>query len=167
MASAAPPFVSLINPADPRFMSPGDMPGKIGAFCIGTGQPAPANPGAVVRCVLESLALFYRHTLLQLESLVGRKIQRLHVVGGGSRNRLLNQFIANALGIPIFAGPAEASAIGNVMVQALALGRLPSLAAARAVVRQSSAMETFAPEAAAPWQAACARMEALVRAVSI
>jgi rhamnulokinase len=159
LAANSPPFVSLINPADPRFLSPGDMPEKIAAFCRETKQPVPADPGAFVRCALESLALFYRHTLRQLEGLIGRNIRRLHVVGGGSKNPLLNQFIANALEIPVSAGPAEASAMGNLLIQAIALGRLPSLAAAREVVRQSTAMETIEPQATAPWQQAYSRLE--------
>jgi rhamnulokinase len=162
LAAQSPPFVSLINPADPRFLSPGDMPDKIAAFCRETRQPAPSEPGAFVRCTLESLALFYRHTLQQIERLVGRKIRRLHVVGGGSKNPLLNQFIANALGIPVMAGPAEASALGNLLIQAIALGHLPSLATAREVVRNSTAIESVEPQELAPWRAAFDRLEQLL-----
>lgn len=162
LAAGSQPFISLINPADPRFLSPGDMPDKIAAFCRETQQPVPADPGAFVRCTLESLALFYRHTLQQMEGLVGRKIRRIHVVGGGSKNPLLNQFIANALGIPVIAGPAEASAMGNLLIQAIALGHLPSLAAAREVVRKSTAIESVEPQATAPWQQAYARLESLL-----
>ena len=154
LAEQAPPFVSLIDPADPRLMSPGDMPEKIAAFCRETKQPVPASPGAFVRCALESLALSYRRTFEQIEELTGRKIRRLHVLGGGSKNALLNQFIANALGIPVIAGPAEASATGNLLIQAIALGHLPSLAAARDVVRRSSAIETVSPRETAPWRTA-------------
>src|SRR5206468_1872499 len=103
LAADAPPFVSLINPADARFVSPDNMPGKIAAFCRETGQAAPSSPGAMIRCVLESLALLYQRTLRQVEQLTGRKIERLHIVGGGSRNELLNQFTANALQIPVLA----------------------------------------------------------------
>jgi rhamnulokinase len=130
------------------------MPQNIEAFCRETNQAVPANPGAFVRCILESLALFYRHTLQQIEEILGRKIQRLHVVGGGSKNRLLNQFIANALNLPVIAGPAEASATGNVLVQAIASGRLLSLAAAREVVRNSTAIEIISPQSTGPWQTA-------------
>jgi rhamnulokinase len=163
MAAEAPPFAALIDPADPRFMSPGDMPDKIAAFCRETGQPAPAEPGAMVRCILESLALFYRHTLQQIERLIGRKIRRLHVVGGGSRNPLLNQFIANALGIPAIAGPAEASAMGNLLIQAIALRHLPSLAAAREVVRRSTPIDTVQPQDGRAWREAYGRLEALLQ----
>jgi rhamnulokinase len=163
LAGKAPAFISLIDPADPRFMSPREMPEKIAAYCRETGQPAPADAGACVRCILESLALFYRHTLVQIEQLTGRKIRRLHVVGGGSRNPLLNQFIANALGLPVIAGPAEASAMGNLLIQAIALGQLPSLSAAREVVRNSTVIETVQPQDTAAWQSAYARMENLLR----
>jgi rhamnulokinase len=159
LAAKAPPFVSLINPADPRFMSPGGMPGKIVAFCRETRQPPPADPGAFVRCALESLALIYRRTLEQIGQLTGHSIRRLHVVGGGGRNSLLNQFIANALGITVIAGPAEASAMGNLLIQAIALGQLPSLSAAREVVRHSMAIETVEPDSVEPWRAAYSRLE--------
>jgi rhamnulokinase len=162
MALASAPFVSLINPDDPRFISPGDMPEKVAAFCRETGQPAPADIGACVRCIYESLALFYRVTLRKLERITGNKIERLHIVGGGSRAAILNQFTANALKIPVLAGPAECSALGNILVQAMALGHLESHAAARAVVRNSFALETFTPQDAAQWDAAAARFEKLL-----
>ena len=163
LAAEAKPFVSLINPADPRFVSPDDMPAKIAAFCKETGQPVPATHGAFVRCALESLALFYRVVLRQLETLVGRRIERLNVVGGGSRNTLLNQFTANALQIPVMAGPIESTALGNILVQAMTLGHLPSLAAAREVVRHSFEVTTVKPQAAAQWDAAFTRFEKLLK----
>jgi rhamnulokinase len=162
MASAAPPFVSLINPADPRFLSPGDMPARIADYCRETGQPSPASPGAAIRCALESLALLYRRTGLQIEQLTGRKIERLHIVGGGSRNALLNQFTANALQIPVLAGPVEATAAGNILVQAIASGRLASLAEAREVVRASSEITQVDPGDAPEWEAANRRWEKLI-----
>ncbi len=162
LAAQAPPFVSLINPADARFVSPGDMPGKIAAYCRETGQPEPASPGAFIRCALESLALLYRRTARQLEQLTGRPITRLHVVGGGSKNQLLNQFTADALQLPVLAGPAEATAAGNILVQALALGELPSLSAARQVVRTSFPVETVSPRSGAEWEAAYTRFTSLL-----
>jgi len=162
MAEAAPAFVSLINPADACFISPGNMPGKIADQCVGLGQPVPASPGAHIRCILESLALFYRVVFERVERLVGRKLRRLHIVGGGSKNTLLNQFTANALQIPVVAGPVEATAAGNLLVQAIALGDLPSLAAARQVLRESFPVQTFEPENTAEWQAAFDRFRALI-----
>lgn len=163
LAAESKPFASLINPADPRFVSPDDMLVKIVAFCRETGQPAPETPGAFVRCALESLALFYRVTLRQLEKLTGKTIKQLHIVGGGSKNALLNQFAANALQIPVIAGPTECTALGNVLVQAIALGHLPSLAAAREVVRNSFAVTTVKPQSGAEWDAAFARFEKLLK----
>ena len=161
MAANAPPFVSLINPDDTRFLSPDGMPGKIAAFCRETGQPVPANPAAFVRCIYESLALNYRAVLGRLEQLIGKKIERLHIVGGGSQATTLNQFTANALKIPVLAGPTECAALGNVLVQAITLGHLPSLAAAREVVRNSFTLKTVTPQDAAPWDAAAVRFEKL------
>ena len=161
LAAEAPPFVSLINPADARFLGPDDMPRKIAAFCQEITQPSPGSPGAFIRCVLESLALLYRRTLAQLEQLTGKKIGRLHIVGGGSRNALLNQFTANALGIPVQAGPAEATATGNLLVQAITLGHVPSLSAARQIVKDSFDTAVFEPQDGTAWDAAAARFEKL------
>lgn len=157
LAAHAPPFVSLINPADERFVSPDNMPAKIAAFCRETGQPEPVAPGTVIRAILESLALLYRRTLEQIEQLLGRKIARLHILGGGSKNHLLNQFTANSLRKPIVAGPAEATAAGNVLVQALALGHLPSLEVAREVVRSSMDTRLVQPEPSEDWEKAYRR----------
>jgi len=162
LAAAAPPFVSLINPDDPRFLSPDDMPGKIADFCRETGQPVPADIGACVRCIYESLALFYRVTLRRTERLIGRKIERLHIVGGGSKDATLNQFTANAIKIPVLAGPTECAALGNILVQAIALGHLESHEAAREVVRNSFVLQTITPQDAAQWEAAAVRFEKLL-----
>jgi rhamnulokinase len=160
LAGSAPPFESLINLADPRFLIPGDMPAKVQAYCKETGQPVPRKPGPVLRCVLESLALLYRKTLREIEQVTGRKIERLHIVGGGTKNALLNHFTANALQIPAVVGPSEATAIGNVLVQAMALGNLNSLEDARKVVRDSFKSEIIQPYAAA-WNSAYERLQKL------
>jgi rhamnulokinase len=164
MAQAAKPFVTLINPADARFVAPDDMPAKIAAQCRETKQPVPADPGAMVRCIYESLALFYRHTLQKIERLVGHKIERLHIVGGGSKDALLNQFSANALQIPVLAGPVEATAIGNLLIQAISLGHLVSLQAARQVVQNSTTIRTFEPQSTGEWLRANARFEKVIAA---
>jgi rhamnulokinase len=161
LAASSPPFESIINLADPRFVTPGDMPEKIAAFCKETRQPVPRKPGQFVRCVLESLALFYRRTLKEIEGLTGRKILRLHLVGGGAKNTLLNHFTANALQIPVTIGPSEATSAGNVLVQALALGQLKSLEEARQIVRHSTVCETVHPHAVS-WEAAYERLEKLI-----
>jgi rhamnulokinase len=162
LAAAAPPFESLINPADLRFLSPGEMPGKIASFCLETGQSVPVEPGPAIRCVLESLALLYRRTCRQMETIIGHGIGQLHIVGGGSKNTLLNQFTANALQIPVVTGPVEATAAGNILVQALTLGHLASLKAARQVVRDSVPLSIFQPREVEAWNAAYERFEKLM-----
>jgi sugar (pentulose or hexulose) kinase len=123
------------------------MPGKIAAFCQETGQPVPANPGEFTRTILESLALTYAQSLRELESVTGRKIERLHIVGGGSRSELLNQLSAEATGLRIITGPVEATAIGNVLIQMIALGHLKSAAELRGIVEKSFPTQTFTPGA--------------------
>jgi rhamnulokinase len=163
-AGASEPFRSLIHPNASRFASPGRMPEKIAEFCRETGQPVPETPGQFTRCILESLALLYRATLEEIETLTGRSIKRMHIVGGGSQSALLNQFAASATGREAIAGPAEATAIGNVLLQAVALGQLDSLAALRRVVRDSFAIKTFQPQDAPRWQEAYARFSKLPQA---
>jgi len=160
-AAAAEPFRALINPNDPRFWKPGEMPAKIVAYCRETGQRPPETPGQFTRCIYESLALLYRRTLEDLEVVTGRTIARLHIVGGGSQSTLLNQFAANATQRPVFAGPVEATALGNVLLQAVTLGHLASLGALREVVRGSFAIEYYEPKEEEAWEQAYARFAAL------
>ncbi|HPM24363.1 MAG TPA: rhamnulokinase family protein [Phycisphaerae bacterium] len=162
LAEGAPPFVAFVDPDDPRFAEPGDMPARIRAACSETGQPVPDGPGPMVRCALESLALKCRHVLDTLERITGRRIGVLHIVGGGVRNALLNQFIADATGKPVRAGPAEATAAGNVMVQALAQGRVSSLAELRGVIRASTPVTNYDPRNCASWDDAYGRFRASV-----
>jgi len=161
IAEEAEPFASLINPEDERFFKPDNMPHAIAGFCRETNQPESAAHGATVRCVLESLALLYALRLKEAEELTGQPIKRLHIVGGGSRNALLNQFTANACGVEVIAGPTEATALGNVLVQAITLGDLPDLTSARQVVAQSMDMESFQPEDSAVWDTAKTRFKEL------
>lgn len=160
LAAQAPPFESLINPMDPRFLTPGDMPLKIKAFCKESGQPVPRKPGPIIRCVLESIALYYRKTLKEIESVTGRKIERLYLLPGGTNNILLNSFITNALQIPVVMVPEKTTPIGNILVQAIALGQVASLDEARRIVRESYRFETIHPSAAV-WNAEFARLEQL------
>jgi len=115
-----------------------------------------------MRCIYESLALFYRVVLRRIERFTGKKIAQLHIVGGGSKDMTLNQYAANAMKIPVLAGPTECTALGNVLIQAIALGHIPSHAAARDVVRNSFELKTFTPENSAQWDAAAARFEKLL-----
>ena len=148
LAMEADPAHAYISFADARFLSPGDMPDKITAFCRETGQPLPQTPGQFGRTILESLALTYAQTLRQLEKLVGRKFQRLHIVGGGSRNHLLNHLTSDATGLTVITGPVEATALGNILIQALALGHVASAGDLRAVVERSFPTQVFHPGAA-------------------
>ena len=160
-AEEAAPFRTLIRPDTPAFARHGDMPAMITAHARANGEPVPETPGQFARCILESLALLYRTTLERVESLTGRQIRRLHIVGGGSQSMLLNQFAADATGREVLAGPVEATAIGNALIQGLALGHLASLADLRAVVRDSFPAQSFHPHDAASWQQAYARFDRL------
>lgn len=153
-AEAAEPFRSLINPDDPLFANPADMEKAIRTYCTDTRQPVPETRGQVVRCIFESLALRYRQVLENLRSLSPRPIETLHVIGGGSRNELLNRFTANAVGIPVVAGPSEATAIGNVMVQAMAAGQASDMAGMRRLVHRSVPLKTYQPQDTGNWDIA-------------
>jgi rhamnulokinase len=133
------------------------MPIKIAEFCKQTSQPVPSSPGEFVRIALDSLALAYRHTLEGLEDVLGRKIGTIHIVGGGSRNELLNQSSADACARPVIAGPIEATAIGNILVQAIATGAVKSLADARSIVASSFDVKRYEPKAKAEWDDAYER----------
>ena len=159
LAFRVPPLRTLLDPDDARFLKPGDMPAKIQAFARETGQPVPSSPGEFTRAILESLALLYRGTLAKIEQLTGRRIAKLHIVGGGSQSRLLNQFAADATGRLVLAGPVEATAIGNILVQAIADGQLASLAQLRETVRNSVPIEGFQPSGNPEWTSAFARFE--------
>jgi rhamnulokinase len=152
MAGTAKPLVSLIDPDHSSFWLPASMPAAIAEFCRRTGQPEPVGPGACVRCALESLALRYRWVLERLEELLGRRLEAIHVVGGGSQNVLLCKLTADACNRPVYAGPVEATAIGNVLVQALGLGLLGSLAEVREVVRRSFEVRVYTPQHPENWQ---------------
>lgn len=141
LAGEAQPFRSAIDPD--AFLEPGDIPRKIVEHCRATGQTPPETPGEFTRTILESLARRYRQVLESLESLANRRFDVIHIVGGGSRNALLNQFVADATGRTVIAGPSEATAIGNVLIQAIGAGELSGLNEAREVVRRSFAVETY------------------------
>ena len=163
LAQEAPPLKSFIDPDDSRFINPPDMPAEIRSFCRETRQPIPGTKGALIRCALESIALKYQVVLGCLEKVGGKRVEVIHIVGGGSRNRLLNQFAADACNRPIIAGPVEATVLGNVLVQARACSEVGSLTEMREIVRQSSRLQYFEPRAgvAHPWQIARERFERL------
>ena len=150
LAATAEAHVSLVNLADPRFATPGDVVAKIQAYCRETDQLAPRRPGAVYRCLMESLAFLYRKTLDDLAQATGREFTSLHLMGE-SKDNILHHFIANALQLPVVIAPTEATAIGNVVVQAIAMGRIGSLSEARQIVQQSFKTATIQPSPAATW----------------
>jgi rhamnulokinase len=160
LAAEAKPFSAIINPD--AFLEPGDMPRKIADHCRATDQTPPETHGEFSRTILESLALRYRQVLESLEALLGRRFRVIHIVGGGSRNAVLNQFVADATGRTVVAGPSEATAIGNVVIQAMGAGALSGLDEARALIRRSSALQTFEPKPAADWDRAYEKYRAIV-----
>ncbi|MFT5123712.1 MAG: rhamnulokinase [Kiritimatiellia bacterium] len=155
LAKAATPLVSIIDPDDVAFTGVCDMPAAIVGYCKAQGQAVPTDKGAFVRCVIDSLALKYRNILDRLERVLdGERLDVLHITGGGTQNKLLNQCVANAVNRKVVAGPVEATAAGNVIMQMIANGVLPDLAAGRALVRDSFEVDTYLPEQADAWEAA-------------
>ena len=162
LACTASPLVSLIDPDDAAFLAPGDMPSRVRAFCRRTGQPEPETEGETVRCALESLALKFRQVLMELESVLNRQMEVIHIVGGGSRNAPLCQYTANATGRPVISGPAEATALGNILIQAMADGQVGSLAQIREIVRNSTEVVTYDPTSSDLWESAYGKFLKLV-----
>ena len=162
-ADSCEPFRSLINPDDDCFANPADMEQAIREYCRTTGQPVPEQRGQIVRCIFESLALRYRQVLENLRALSPRPIETLHVIGGGSRNDLLNQFTANAIGIPVVAGPSEATAIGNVMIQAMTVGEATDVAGMRQLINRSIPLKTYQPQDTEAWDASYIHFKNCVR----
>lgn len=154
-AEREPGFRHLVDPDDPSFANPDDMPAAIDRFCRKTDQPCPATPGGYARAIFDSLALKYRLVIRDLEELTGHPVERIRVIGGGSQNALLNQLTADATGVPVVAGPTEATALGNIAVQMLATGAAGSLAEARAVIDRSFPTKVFEPRDVESWNLLC------------
>jgi rhamnulokinase len=163
MAARAKPLVSLVDPDDPSLTAPSDMPEAIRAYCRQTRQQVPESEGAVIRCALESLAMRYRLVLGWLEKLTGGPIQTIHIVGGGTNNQQLCQMTADSCNRHVVAGPVEATAIGNVLMQAIAMGDVDSIAQARDVLKASFAVQEYQPSNPAGWDEPFARFEMLAR----
>lgn len=151
LARSAPPFRSLVDPNDASFAEPGDMPARIAEYCSATGQDVPQDVGAFVRCIFESLALKQAETVELLAAVTHREIDTLHVVGGGASNELLCEWTAEASGLPVLAGPVESTLVGNLLVQAIALGELTSLAEGRELVRRSFEPVVYEPSGDRGW----------------
>lgn len=158
MAERETPFRSLIDPDDPCFYMPGDMPRKIAQVCRRTGQPEPESPGQFVRCVLESLALKYRWALEMLSRITGRTIDTVHILGGGGKNLLLDRFTASACGRSVLVGPVEAALCGNLILQMKAYGEIGSLAEGRRLLARSFQQLRFEPEDVHAWDVQYHRM---------
>ena len=154
LALTAEPLRSFIDPDDPLFTPPGDIPGRVREFCRRTGQPVPETVGQVMRCIYESLALKYRFALEQLSRATGKQFSVLHVLGGGAKDGLLCRMTADCAGIPVIAGPVEATALGNILIQLVALGELPDIAAGRALIAATEPVKRFAPADRNDWDKA-------------
>ncbi|MEU6207467.1 rhamnulokinase family protein [Micromonospora musae] len=159
-AADEPAFRSVVDPDDPAFLPPGDMPARLAQACRRAGEPVPSTPAGTVRCILDSLALAHRRAVRQAQQLSGRQVETVHVVGGGARNALLCQLTADACGLPVLAGPVEATAFGNVLVQARTAGAVEGdLAALRALLRETQPVVRYEPRGAqAAWRAAEERL---------
>ncbi|MGV9174032.1 MAG: FGGY-family carbohydrate kinase, partial [Promethearchaeia archaeon] len=145
-AEKAEEFQSFINPDHSSFLNPNNMIDAIQIYCKKSNQSVPTTIGEIARTILESLALRYKQAVEMLEEIIGNKLKVLYIIGGGSNNSLLNQFTANILQIPIIAGPSEATAIGNILIQALALGKVKNIRELRRIVRNSFSIEKFQPK---------------------
>ena len=163
-ALAAEPLRSFIDPDAPEFVAPGDLPSRIQEFCRKTGQPIPETVGAVMRCIYESLALKYRYAIEQLSAVTGRAFTTLHVLGGGTKDRLLCQMTADCCGLTVKAGPVEATALGNIMIQLKALGLLDSITQGRRLIAETEVIKTYTPSTQndAEWNAAYDRFKTLL-----
>lgn len=161
LAEQATPLRSIVNPDDARLGAPHDMPAMLATLCNESSEPTPADHGATIRCALEGLALRYRDVLAKLEQLGGAPIERIHIVGGGTQNRLLCQMAADACERPVLAGPVEATAIGNVMMQAIAADDVADVAQAREVIRNSFEMVEYTPQRDERWGTAAERFAKL------
>jgi rhamnulokinase len=159
-ASRVPPFTAIVDPDDPVFLPPGDMPARIAQVCERRGETPPQSQAQTVRCILDSLALAYRSAIREAQQLSGHPVEVLHIVGGGSRNALLCQLTADACAVPVVAGPVEAAAIGNVLVQARTLGAVAgTLTDLRQLVADTTQLHRYEPQgSAAAWDAAAARL---------
>lgn len=162
LAEVCQPLLAFIDPDDPVFFSPGDMGARIVEFCRKSGQAVPDSKGAILRCALESLALKYRWTIERVEALTGQAVDVVHLVGGGTQNKLLNQFTANATGRRVVAGPGEATATGNILIQMLAMGQISSLSQGREIVRASFPVESYEPQERETWGEAYQRFVKLL-----
>ncbi|HPT30688.1 MAG TPA: FGGY-family carbohydrate kinase, partial [Prolixibacteraceae bacterium] len=164
MSQSVPPFVSLVDPDHPSFLNPSDMPEAIRGFCRRTGQPVPETPAAISRCIYDSLAMKYRYTLEQIEKVIRKPVEKIHIIGGGANNRFLCQLTADATGLPVLAGPVEATAIGNILMQARGMGYVESLKEMRLIVSGSFDPVQYLPSGSTNWDVPYERFKKLITA---
>jgi rhamnulokinase len=162
MVKSVQPFTSLIEPDDPTFLPSGDMPSRVAEFCMKTQQPVPESDAEIIATVYISLAYKYRYVLEQLIAVSGQSVDHLHIIGGGSQNTLLNQMTANAIGRPVIAGPAEATATGNAIVQLISIGELSNVTEARTMLSQSIDTVIYEPQNTSAWNDNYERFKALL-----
>ena len=162
LSTGSQPFKCLVDPDDATFLNPENMPDAIRNFCLKSGQPAPETHGEYIRCIFESLALKYRLTLESIQSVSNQPIEKVHIIGGGANNELLCQYSANAIGLPVVAGPTEATAIGNIMIQAEAMKAVASLEEIRTMVGNSFETKTFEPENHELWKKQLERFRKII-----
>ena len=163
MAAKSEPFKCFIDPDEPRFAAPGNLPRRIVEYCKETGQKEPETKGEIVRCILESLALKYRYTVDMIDDLSGERLPSINVVGGGTQEKPLMQFTANACNRPVKAGPIEATALGNIVAQAIAAGEIKDIWQGREIISNSFEMNYYEPKDVAEWNAAYERFKKLVK----
>jgi rhamnulokinase len=163
LAASARPFIAVIDPDYQGFLNPPDMPEAIREYCRKTGQAIPENPADLTRSILEGLAFKYRYIFNQLKQVHPYPIHHIHIIGGGTQNKLLSQFTADATGIPVVAGPVEATAIGNILVQAMGLGIVKSPAEIRKIIANSFELENYEPMDTKKWDAAYDRFVNIIR----
>ena len=163
MASVTEPFKSFIDPWDASFLAPGDMTPRIVEYCRSTAQREPVSMGDHIRCVYDSLVVLYKHTLNQLESITGQTYKFIHVIGGGSRNRLMNQLTADATGRTVIAGPVEATALGNAIMQFRGIGLLTDVWEARELLKETLDLDYYHPQTGADWDTAYTRFMSLIQ----
>ena len=162
LSNKAKPFESIINPDDSVFLNPGNMPRAIQEYCAKTNQKIPETKGEIARCIYDSLVLKYKFVIRQIESVQGSKIEKLHINGGGFNNLVMNQLTADAIGVPVIAGPTEASAIGNIMLQAKAMGKVSSLTEIREIIGKSFDVKTYLPSPKLDWDKAYQKLYSLL-----
>ena len=163
LALEATPLRSFIDPDSPEFTPPGDIPGRVREFCRRTGQPVPETVGKIMRCIYESLALKYRFALDQLSQATGKNFSSLHILGGGTKDGLLCRMTADCTGIPVIAGPVEATALGNILIQLVALGEVKDIEEGRALIAATEPVKRFAPSAQDDWNRAYETYKTIVK----